>query len=182
MTGRAKHFKPFPVTGVFKGRLMTKRIVLLGLFLGLAACGSKDPVLMQAAGNSSATGPDEFSIVPNEPLVEPATYAALPTPTPNGTNRASSDPISAASQALGGRAVQVATANAPVSSLLVHASRFGYDPNIRNRLASEDLAVRERNKGRIMERVFGVNVYYRAYSNMSLDQYEELLRLNGWGF
>ena len=160
---------------------MTMRVVLLGLVLALAACGSKDPVLMQAAANSTATGPDEFSIVPNSPLEEPSSYAALPTPTPNGINRASSDPRSAASKALGGRSIQVTNSAAPVSSLLVHASRFGYDPKIRDKLAQEDLAFRERNKGRFMERLFGMNVYHSAYSGMSLDQYEELSRMQRLG-
>lgn len=160
---------------------MSVRVVLLGLAVGLAACGSKDPVLMQAAGNSTATGPDEFSIVTNEPLQEPTTYAALPVPTPNGTNLAGSDPRSAASKALGGRAITGGQGTATVSPLLVHASRFGYDPRIRDRLAAEDLEFRKRNRGRFMERVFGVNVYFTAYSDMSLDQYAEFERMRRLG-
>ena len=35
---------------------------------------------------------------------------------------------------------------------------------------------RRDNNGRILERLFNVNVYYRAYEDMSLDQQAELWR------
>ncbi len=160
---------------------MTTRVVLLCLVAVLAGCGSKDPTLMHAAGNSTTTGPDEFSIVTNAPLEDPTSFASLPIPTPDGSNRASSDPRSDASKALGGRAIARASGLATVSPLLVHASRFGYDPDIRDRLAAEDLAYRKNNKGKLMERLFATNVYFVAYSDMSLDQYEELARMQRFG-
>jgi hypothetical protein len=47
---------------------------------------------------------------------------------------------------------------------------------VRERLAREDYAIRDRNRGRVLERLFGVTTYYRAYSDQSLDQYEMLER------
>ena len=48
--------------------------------------------------------------------------------------------------------------------------------DIRDVLAAEDLEFRSRNRGRPLERLFNVNVYYRAYKKQSLDQHVELER------
>ena len=47
--------------------------------------------------------------------------------------------------------------------------------------SEEDLAFRKRNKGRPVERLFGVNVYFDAYERMSLDQHAELERMRQLG-
>ena len=46
----------------------------------------------------------------------------------------------------------------------------------RDTLAAEDLDWRRDNNGRVLERLFNVNVYFRAYAPMSLDQHAELAR------
>jgi len=43
------------------------------------------------------------------------------------------------------------------------------------------LAFRRGHKGRLLERAFNVNVYYRAYRKQSLDQYKELRRFRRLG-
>ncbi len=135
---------------------------------------------MQAAANSKADGPDEFAITTNRPLEEPETLNLLPTPTPGGGNLADADPEGAAVEALGGRRVTGAGV-ARSSALIAYASRFGFDPAIRNRLAAEDLAFRKKHKGKLMERLFGVNRYFDSYESMSLDQNAELLRMRALG-
>ena len=44
-------------------------------------------------------------------------------------------------------------------------ARFGVDGGIRSTLASEDLEWRRDNNGRILERLFNVNVYFKAYAS-----------------
>ena len=62
-----------------------------------------------------------------------------------------------------------------------HTTRFGLASDIRQTLATEDLAFRRRNNGRILERLFNVNVYFQAYESQSLDQYRELQRFRRLG-
>ena len=49
-------------------------------------------------------------------------------------------------------------------------------PGIRETLAAEDLEFRRKNDGRILEKIFNVNVYFKAYKKMWLDQHAELAR------
>ncbi|RYH03924.1 DUF3035 domain-containing protein [Salipiger sp. IMCC34102] len=70
---------------------MRTRILALAAIAALAGCG----------GSPGSVGPDEFSIVPNQPLVIPSTNA-LPPPRPNGTNPADPAPRSIAARAMGG--------------------------------------------------------------------------------
>lgn len=149
--------------------------VLAGL--ALAACSSGDPQLMNI-GATVGSGPDEFAILPSEELEIPEDLTALPSPNPGGSNRADPDPEADAIAALGGN---VNRATSGSQSLMSHVGRFGVEAGIRNTLAAEDLAFRSRNDGRVMERLFNVNVYYRAYSGVSLDQYTELERLRRLG-
>ena len=57
-----------------------------------------------------------------------------------------------------------------------YAARFGVAPDIREALAAEDLEFRRKNRGKPLERLFGTNVYFKAYRRMSLDQHIELER------
>ena len=123
-------------------------------------------------------GPDEFSVLPTEPLEIPEDLSSLPTPSPGGPNRTDPDPEADAIAALGGN---IDRAQSGSQSLMSHATRFGVEADIRETLAAEDLAFRERNDGRILERMFNVNVYHRAYAPLSLDQYAELDRLRRLG-
>ena len=52
---------------------------------------------------------------------------------------------------------------------------------IRNITATEDAEFRKRNKGRVLERWVGTNVYNLRYKQQRLDEYAELLRLRKLG-
>lgn len=128
----------------------------------------------------SNVGPDEFSILPTRPLTMPPNLAALPAPTPGGANITDPDPFADAAAALGGNA---AVKNRPGADggLVAYASRLGTQSDIRTQLASEDLEWRRENDGRLLEKLLKVNVYFRAYEPMSLDQYAELERWRALG-
>jgi hypothetical protein len=66
-------------------------------------------------------------------------------------------------------------------ALASYAGRYGVTPGIRQTLADEDLEWRRDNEGRVLERLFNVNVYYRAYEIQSLDQVRELDRWRARG-
>ena len=156
---------------------MTGRMFLAGaLSLGVAACGGGEPDLLTIR-NTDRT-PDEFSILPTRPLQPPPPGAGLPPPTPGGANRTDPAPRADAIAALGGNAAAGARGD---GALIATATRYGARPDIRGQLAAEDLAFRRANDGRLLERLFDVNIYYRAYRSQSLDQYAELERLRGFG-
>jgi len=162
----------------------SRKIVLTGLALALlAGCGSRSnevPRLMNIA--SSQRTPDEFSILPTQPLQAPPDMRSLPTPTPGARNLVDPDPRGDAARALGGRP-QVATGTVPAAdgALLARAGRFGTDSSIRETLASEDLEFRQRRRGRPLERLFGTNMYARAYEEQLLDRDAELRRWRAAG-
>lgn len=159
---------------------MTAARVVLAIagaaLLSVAACGKSDkmPQLMNA--RSTSAGPDEFSIIPPKPLAMPEDLAALPAPTPGGANRTDATPDADAIVALGGNPAGAGGIPAADGALVNSASRNGTNGSIRETLASEDLDFRRKHNGRILQRMFGVNVYYQAYSRMSLNQQAELLR------
>jgi hypothetical protein len=159
-----------------------RTVIAAGLAVAtLGACASRDsaPILMHAA--QTHRGPDEFAILPTRPLQPPPDFNTLPAPTPGGRNLADPDPRGAAYAALGGGA-PAAGIPAADAALLVHAGRHGVDPAIREQLAAEDLQFRQRNRGRILERLFGVNVYHRAYGRaQGLNQDVELERWRAAG-
>lgn len=157
---------------------MAMRATLLVMIttLGLTACSQGTPTLMNL--RNTEAGPDEFAIVPTNELQLPADRSALPPPTRGGTNRADPNPEADAIAALGGN---IERANRNAGGLVNHASRFGVAPDIRGTLAAEDLAFRGNNEGRLLERLFGTNVYFRAYREQSLDRYAELERLRRSG-
>lgn len=156
--------------------------VAVSAMLALTACsGDRDPDLLNI--RSQSRGPDEFAILPTKPLELPQNVAALPEPTPGGANRTDPTPEADAIAALGGNPAAVGrTGIAPGDGALVaHAARHGTGAGIRQQLAAEDLEYRRRNDGRLLERLFNVNVYYRAYRPLSLDQYAELERWRARG-
>ncbi len=143
--------------------------------LSLAACSSSDePILMHAG--SETRGPDEFSIVPTRPLEMPPSLSALPEPNPGGMNRVDPQPRADIARALGGSPERATAGGGVDGGIVNHVSRFGRDTAIRDQLAAEDLEFRRRNRGRLLERWFGVNVYHNAYQGMWLDKYAELER------
>lgn len=158
------------------------KIILVLLAVGMMAGCSRnsEPKLLNVA--SSTDGPDEFAIIPNKPLEAPESFTDLPAPTPGGANRVDATPADDAIAALGGKPEVVSRGISRGDAGLVnHASRYGRDAAIRQQLAASDLEFRRRNNGRILERAFNVNVYFRAYRRMSLDQYAELERFRRAG-
>lgn len=157
-------------------------VALAGL-VTLAGCSSGDegPLMNLAAGSSS--GPDEFAILPSRPLEMPTDMAALPEPTPGASNRTDPQPRAEAVAALGGNPALLSASAAPASDggIINHATRFGVQSGIRDQLASEDLEFRRGNRGLLLERLFNVNVYYRAYRGMALDRHAELERWRAAG-
>ena len=150
-----------------------KATIALLAVLGLAACGNGTPQLMNLR---SGEGPDEFGIVPPKPLEMPENLSELPEPNLGGTSRTDRDPEAEAVLALGGKPGAAGGIPAGDSAIYAHAGRFGLESGIRSTLALEDLEWRRDNNGRILERLFNVNVYYKAYRNQRLDQQAELQR------
>lgn len=157
--------------------MMVRGTILMIAALALSACSRGEPQLLNL-GRDSGPGPDEFAVLPSEPLEFPEDLSSLPAPNPGGPNRTDPNPEADAIAALGG---DVTRAQSGSQSLLSHAARFGIESDIRGTLAAEDLAFRQQNNGRILERAFNVNIYHRAYSSVSLDQYLELERLRRMG-
>lgn len=150
-------------------------VAALALLVVLAGCSS-DPRLMNV--RAEGDGPDEFGILPPKPLAMPESLADLPPPTPGGSNRTDPTPHEDAIAALGGRPGAGVAADA---ALVAHVTRFGLSQDIRQVLAQEDAAFRAENQGRVLERLFNVNVYFKAYEAQSLDQQAELRRWRGVG-
>ncbi|MCI2394887.1 DUF3035 domain-containing protein [Aliiroseovarius sediminis] len=147
-----------------------------GIFL--TACSGGDPDLMNF--RASQSGPDEFSILPTKPLQEPKSYADLPPPTPGASNLSDPTPNADAVAALGGQLRNTGLRGGE-GALVTAASRHGVASGIRTQLAAEDLKWRQENRGKVLERLFNVNVYYRAYEAQELDQHRELERLRRLG-
>ena len=155
------------------------RIFALAGLATLAACASDNPELM----NIRSDTPDEFAILPTKPLEAPEDYTALPTPTPGGINLVDPNPQADAVAALGGNPDRLAAGQiyAGEQGLVSYTGRYGVPADIRATIAAEDLAWRQENNGRLLERLFNVNVYYSSYKPMSLDQHLELERLRRMG-
>jgi hypothetical protein len=129
---------------------------------------------------SDSGGPDEFAILPTKPLEMPEDMAALPPPTPGATNLADPTPRADAIAALGGNP-QVLTRAASDPGLIRYTTRYGVQPGIREDLAVADAEFRRSNGPRLLERLFNVSVYNRAYAPLSLDQRSELARFRRAG-
>ncbi len=144
--------------------------------VALTACarGDKEPQLMNI--RSTSGGPDEFTIVPPKALAMPENLAELPDPTPGGVNRTDQHPIDDAVAALGGKPNTSGQISAGDAALVNYASRAGVANGIRTTLASEDLDYRRKHNGKLLERLFDLNVYFKAYRPYALDQYQELAR------
>lgn len=144
--------------------------------LTLSACGGDQPPSLMNL-RSDTNGPDEFGILPVKPLEMPKDLASLPDPTPMGRNLVDPTPEADAILALGGKP----GAGSNDAALVAFASRAGVSTDIRAVLASEDLRFRQTNNGRLLERLFKNNVYFKAYLPLSLDQQAELVRWRARG-
>ena len=156
---------------------MIGRLALVGtLVITLAGCERENPTLFNL--RKADRSPDEFSILPSAPLQAPPDAAALPQPTPGGTNRTDRAPMSEAVAALGGNVERGTGAD---NGLISTVTRYGVNGSIRAQLAAEDLEFRRKNDARLLERLFNVSTYFKAYRSQSLDQYAELYRLRRAG-
>ncbi len=151
-----------------------RAILAIATALVLAGCGGDGaPQLMNLR---SGQGPDEFGILPPKPLEMPESLSELPEPNPGGANRSDPQPFDEAIVALGGNPSTAGGIPAGDGALYAHAARHGVEAGIRNTLAAEDLEWRRDNNGRVLERLFNVNVYYKAYRKQWLNQQAELAR------
>ena len=132
----------------------------------LAACENKG--LRQVTGTGE--GPDEFIVVPANPLEQPESLSVLPEPTPGGSNRTDKRPLERSVAQLGG---QRGSPNAPVpgrdAALVNHANRCGVDPGIRATLAAADEQFRNRQSRLTQLRIVREDLYNQAYRRQALD-------------
>jgi len=142
--------------------------------VALAACGNREGKMMNL--RSTGAGPDEFAILPTKPLQAPKSYKDLPEPTPGGTNLTDPTPRADATKALGGNPAQLTRSGIPASDrgLISVATRYGVESGIRATLAAEDKEFRSKNRGKLLERLFGRTVYFSAYQKQTLDRYAAL--------
>ncbi len=158
---------------------MRKAILGFGIVLFLTACVSGDRGLRDLRTNGG--GPDEFSVLPVNPLVLPDDVSALPVPTPGGVNLSDPAPNAEAVAVLGGNPNALVATGAPTrdGALISAASRNGVDPAIRETLASEDAAFRTRRSR--LQLFGGRDRYFSAYARQALDAYAELQRFRNAG-
>lgn len=151
-----------------------RAVLLTFCVLALGACESSGKLMTLASDD----GPEEFAIVPSKPLELPPDLAALPAPTPGGSNITDQNPDADAVAALGGNPAQLAAqgVGAGDGALIAHAGRHGVTPGVRQITAQEDAEYRRRNGRRLLEVLARSNVYYRAYRPQSLDSRAELDR------
>ena len=152
---------------------------VLALILA-TACGNTDRPLRDL--RSAGGGPDEFAVIPADPLQIPETRA-LPTPTPGGTNLADPTPNADAINALGGSAAAQFAGGIPAgdAALVTQASRYGVEPDIRAELAAADAAKLNRARRSNLFNPLGRDRYFPAYSRQALDAFAELERLRAAG-
>ncbi|MGH1412893.1 MAG: DUF3035 domain-containing protein [Pelagimonas sp.] len=154
-------------------------LVALVALVGLTACSSGRERDITLHNLKSYNGqPEEFSVLPAKPLVQPENYSDLPPPTPGGANRTDQTPKVDAVVALGGDPSRLASGGGVPSSdtaIISRASRYGRDGEIRQTLATEDHAYRKR-KSLFSWSIVPEDEYYRAYKRQSLDPYSWLAR------
>lgn len=157
---------------------MARLFVALFALCALAACGGDRGVRVLS---NPGSGPDEFGVMPVGALEIPENLAALPAPTPGGSNLTDPNPNGEAIAALGGNQNAAFAGGIPArdQALVAQAGRHGVDPSIRQTLATEDQRFRNL-RGRLglfsrRDRYFGI------YAGQSLDAYSELTRFRNLG-
>lgn len=151
-------------------------LVAILALAGVASCALVDRDKPLRDMRTGSGRPQEFAIVPNKPLVQPESYAQLPTPTPGGANRTDQTPKADAVAALGGNPARlIAGQGVPAgdTALINRASRFGRDSGVREELAAKDADFR-RSKSIFNWSIVPRDEYNQAYRRMTLDPYEWL--------
>jgi len=152
---------------------------VLALIL-VSACGDTERPLRDL--RSASGGPDDFAVIPFDPLEIPETRA-LPNPTPGGANRADPTPNADAIRALGGSPAALVAGGIPSgdAALVAQTNRYGVDPAIRAQLAAEDDATLRRARRTNLFNPLGRDRYFPAYRRQALDAPAELARLDALG-
>lgn len=151
--------------------MRTSRGVILGMILALTLGACANTGLRTLRNNSQ--GPDEFLVQPVKPLQLPPEIAALPPPTPGGSNLVDPNPLGDAAIAVGGR--PQSSPNGPIPGgdgvVVTYASRFGVSGDIRQALAQEDADFRKR-RGRFTQyRIVPVDRYNEVYKRFAIDPF-----------
>lgn len=158
------------------------RIALMLGLLAVSACGGnreRDITLHDLRTNQRS--PEEFSILPVKPLEQPQSYAALPEPTPGGSNRTDQTPNADAVAVLGGKpSAMTGGSTKGDGALISYVSRYGTDSEIRSDLAAKDLALRTK-ASRFTWSIVPRDDYRRAYRRYLLNPYSELARFRKMG-
>lgn len=160
---------------------MRNRIwIVASLLLFLVGC-SNDGTAPNLATFNPKGKPDELAIVVYDKIEKPEQLADL-TPPKQFVNRVELTPVDDALNLLGGSKQRRDDAiPASDNQLVAHVSRLGVDPDIRTTLAVEDLQFRSENRGRPLEILARVNLYFKAYEPFSLDPELEEIRLQQVG-
>lgn len=158
---------------------MSRLLLCSVVVMALGACTGGDRGLRDL--RSLGGGPDEFRVLPANPLVFPDDITALPAPTPGGTNLTDPTPAGDAVAVLGGNPTALSASGVPSGdrALISVATRNGVDPAIRQTLATEDAAMRNRQSRFGLFR--GRDRYFQAYARQALDAYAELQRFRNAG-
>lgn len=146
-------------------RLLRPFVITL-MMVSLTACANTGLRTVRSTGD----GPDDFLVNPTKSLQKPASYAALPAPTPGQSNLVDPTPLADAALAFGGRRGDP-NAGIPVrdGAVVKHASRFGVEANVRSSLAAEDEAFRKRKSRFTQIRISKVDRYNEAYRRLALN-------------
>jgi len=152
---------------------MARIAFLILLPLALGACANNGLRDIRPTGE----GPDEFLLQPSKPLETPASYSALPVPTPGQSNLTDRSGLNEGVVAFGGRP-EASGGSIPASdgALVQHASRLGVAANIREDLAETDALFRKRKARFTQIRIAPVDRYNEAYRNQTLDADTEAAR------
>ncbi|PZQ48960.1 MAG: DUF3035 domain-containing protein [Rhodovulum sulfidophilum] len=155
---------------------MLRMAAALAGVLVLGACAEGG-----VAGNLRAAGvggsPDEFMVLPTKPLQMPSDFAALPPPTPGQSNLVDYHPHEEAVASLTGKEQPAGSARAGA----VVAMAGPVDPNIRARLAAEDVVFRDENRGQFLPRLFASDPEDVIYRGVTLDAPAEFERQRAAG-
>ena len=138
---------------------------------------------VSACTGGNKKGPDEFGVMPTKALKYPSNMTELPEPNLAGKNLADKQPLDDVINALGGDAnyqknTQIRNSE---KALLKVVGRFGITPDIRTITAIEDVSFREKNKGKVLERLISGNIYQIRYRSERLDSLLEAKRLVALG-
>jgi hypothetical protein len=154
--------------------------VMAVLIVAVAGCstGEREPRTLRDLRTNTGE-PEEFSIVPNKPLVTPPSFNELPEPAPGAANRTDQNPKADLVVALGGNPARLEAPAGAIGAgdqaLVQRASRFGREETIRTTLAQEDEDFRLR-RGRFTWSIVPEDDYNRVYRTQRLDPYTWLRR------